>query len=1619
MPNSPHLVRSEYIELLERQVRQIVPSDEAAIAFVSDLYGYVALRDLSHENPEDLVGAALSLWRFGKNRGPGGAKVRAFKPRMDYDGWQSPHTVIEIVNDDMPFLVDSVCLALARLDLELHLVLHPIIRLQRDAEGQRIESSGRVGGDGPPVIAESYMHLKVSERSSRDELAAIEAELQSVLEEVRIAVEDWPAMRGRMLDVVAEVEVDISTAADDDLAEICRFLHWVVDDHFTFLGYREFEYVGVAGDETHMQVVHGSGLGVLRDPDYRVFEDIRNLQALPEDVRAFLLKPEGLLITKTDRMARVHRSVHYDLIGVKKLNDIGRVVGEHRFIGAFTSAAYNQSPRQIPLLRLKVDNVMTSAGFQPSSHDGKMLLNVLETYPRDELFQSASAELLENAVGMLHVQQGHRVAVFTRIDALERFASCIVFVPRDRFDSGLRRRITGMLCQTFAGTLSIYYTQMTDAPVVRLHVIIKITRGEIPEFDRDALERHLTDICRSWDDKLHESAIETKGEEAGSRLYRQFGIGFPSSYRESHGVQTAILDMEHMRQVVENAAPAMTLFRPVSADNSVLRLKLFNRLEPAPLSDVIPILENLGVKVISEVPYEVRLEDFDVSVWIHDFEMVLRGGAECDLGRIKLPCEDALRAIWDGRLENDGFNGLVLAAGMTWREVTVIRAYARYLRQTTFTFSQSYMEETLVANAGIARLLADLFLCRFDPAADNRDQNSVYLVGRIEQALETVANLDEDRILRRFLNLINATLRTNFFRRHTGKTDDSCLSFKFDSQAIDDLPLPRPLVEIWLYAPRVEAVHLRGGRIARGGIRWSDRREDFRTEVLGLMKAQMSKNAVIVPTGSKGGFIVKRPPVGGTRDELQAEGVACYQTMIRGMLDLTDNIRGPEIIPPPDVVRHDGDDPYLVVAADKGTAAFSDYANAVSLEYGFWLGDAFASGGSAGYDHKKMGITAKGAWESVKRHFRECETDIQTTDFTVVGCGDMSGDVFGNGILLSKHIRLLGAFNHRHIFIDPDPDAAIGWSERKRLFDLPRSSWSDYDSTLITTGGGVFDRSAKTIALTSEIKALTGIESDNVTPSQLIRALLTAEVDLLWFGGIGTYVKCREESSADVGDRANDAHRINGDEVRARVVGEGANLGVTQRGRIEYARAGGRINTDAIDNCAGVACSDHEVNIKILLGSVVAEGDLTVKQRDELLNEMTDAVAELVLTNNYDQSQAITVAQHRGAGLLDAEARLIRQLERGALRLDRMIECLPGEESLAERIAAGGRLERPEIAILLAYAKMELYDELLPSGLPDDPTLDADLQKYFPDILNDRFPDAVSQHRLRREIVTSYIVNSMINRVGATFVNTVREQTGDQAIDIARAYLIARDIFEIRTLWGQVEDLDNMVPAAVQIRMLDEIRQLVERGSVWLLRNEVRPLDLAAITSKYAPGIRTLRASLDQTANEFQRQSMSVNASTLAQDGVPSALAQSVAGTSLMVSGLDVARLADRLARPVTGVAQVYFAIGEYFALDWLRDRAAALAVENRWQQLAVATIVDDLLGHQIAFTSAVLGSGGESGVSMPDAVARVIEKWTTKRREATSQTMRLLLECRAVETVDLPMLAVANGQFRALLSNS
>ncbi len=1638
MPRKVAARKAEHMDHVRRMIHDRLDAADIATvsAFVDAYYAHVPPADAAPCDPETLYGAALAVWTFLRHRRPRHARVRVYNPSFEEHGYQSDRTVVEIVNDDMPFLVDSVTATLSDLGLTVHLVIHPVICVVRDAQGAMLD----LGVSGTPgTIRESVMHVEIGQQTDAALLRTVETRILEVLDEVRAAVDDWPSMielARATAEGLAETLAARHATDTPDLgraAEMNRFLTWLCENHFTFLGSRDYTFVETGG---RLRADPEPGLGILRDPRVRVFGQLRELDTLPEDVQHHVRGPAPLLITKTAMRARVHRSVPMDAIGVKRFDDRGHLAGLTLLVGLFTADVYTNSAGAIPLARQTASRIMSTSGFDPHGHDGKRLQHILETLPRDELFQTPEDRLLETVLGILDLQERQRTALFLRQDEFQRFVSCLVFIPRDRYDTTLRLVVQRILESAFEGTVETYSIQVDDSRLARLHVIVRTTPGALPSHDPEEIEARIADATRCWTDHLADVLIAAKGEEQGMRLFRRYGEAFPASYRERHSAQAALADIARIEDALRGDGFALSLYRPLEAPENEVRFKIYQHARGAALSDVLPVLENMGFRVFGEVPYDLRarLDDGEMGdtgavgedpgpvkdsagpgttrIWIHDFSMTTASGAVVDVGEVRGPFQQAYARVLTGDLENDGFNRLVVEAGLDWRQVTVLRAYGRYLRQATFTFSQSYIHQALARHAGITAKLIALFEARFDPDRDpgitptERDIKTT-----IQADLNAVTNPDEDRILRRFLNLIRATLRTNHFQRDEQGGPKPWLSLKLESGAIKALPLPRPWVEVFVYSPRVEAIHLRGGKVARGGIRWSDRREDFRTEVLGLMKAQMVKNAVIVPVGSKGGFVVKQPPPPDAgREALQAEGVACYQTFMRGLLDITDNLKETDVVPPPRVRRRDGDDPYLVVAADKGTAAFSDIANAVSAEYGFWLRDAFASGGSNGYDHKVMGITARGAWEAVKRHFREMGRDIQAESFTVVGVGDMAGDVFGNGMLLSRCTRLVGAFNHMHIVLDPDPDPETSWIERKRLFDLPRSSWADYDTAVLSEGGRVFSRQAKRVTLTPQVMTLLGVRQDEMTPDEVIRALLRLEVDLLWFGGIGTFVKASQETHPDAGDRANDALRVDADEVRARVIGEGANLGVTQRARIEFAARGGRVNTDAVDNSAGVDCSDHEVNIKILLDGIVEAGDLTEKQRNELLRGMTDEVATLVLRDNYMQTQAISLMERRSVELLDQQLRLMRALERMG-RLDRDVEFLPDDEEIAERMAAGRGLTRPEVAVVVAYGKLWIFDEVLDSDLTEEPVLTETMAQYFPTALQTRFHEQIGRHRLRKEIIATYVANSMINRVGAAFVTEMMEKTGMRAADIARAYMVVREVFGLRDVWASIEALDGTVPAAVQLDLLQEVTRLVGRKTQWMLRDGAWPLDVSRTVEEMAPGVQMLSANLDELATEETLAPARARMAHWVEAGVPEPLAAGIACLMVMAAAGDIVRTSAAHDLPMDLVARLYFAVGARLGLGWLRQMADGLERGGHWHKLALSAVTEELYSHQRQITLRVIEHGRH--LDDPDAA---LAAWIDTNPITAERAAHLVNELRGASSgVDLAMLTVASRQFRAM----
>ncbi|GAA0396464.1 NAD-glutamate dehydrogenase [Acrocarpospora corrugata] len=1578
--------------------------------FLQEYYRQVPLEDLADRNPVDVCGPALAHRNLAAYRPQGRALVHVFSPMLEDHGWDPGHSVVQIVTDDMPFLLDSVTTELDRHGLGTHLIVHPQLRVRRDMTGRLLgDEDADITG---MMLVESWMYLEIDRQSDPELLKGLEADLRRVLEDVRYAVEDYAKMRALALmtaEDLADNPPPLDPAGVEDSLELLR---WLADGHFTFLGSREYRLE----DDDTLTAVPGTGLGILRADK----AGSTSFAAMPPELRAKAREKQVLIITKANSRATVFRPTYLDYVGVRLFSADGEVIGERRFLGLFTHVAYNESISRIPVLRRKLGAVLDRAGLPPDSHDGKDMIEILETYPRSELFQISVDELLPIALGVLRLRERKQVKLFLRRDDYGRYISCLIFLPRDRYTTKVRLKMQDLLLKALSGHTLDYSAMIGESALARLHVVIRGERGKRladTPVNMEELEARLAAATRSWEDDLAAAVTELCAEQEAPTLIRRYLTAFSEGYKADFPPRTAVADLRRLEQLADSGGDiAMNLYEPYDAGPDERRFKVYRLGRPISLSHLLPLLQRMGVEVVDERPYEVDRDNDPATkdAWIYDFGLRFTPTPEVDRDDIKRLFQEAFAALWHGEIENDGFNALVLAAGLTWEQAEILRTYAKYLRQAGATFSQDYIEKVLLGNVRLARLLVGLFEARLDPrrAGDVRDELCAALHEEILASLDEVASLDEDRILRAYLETITATLRTNFFQLVDGKRKPY-IAVKFDPQAISVLPQPRPKFEIFVYSPRVEGVHLRFGKVARGGLRWSDRMEDYRTEVLGLVKAQMVKNTVIVPTGSKGGFVVKHPPAGG-RDELFAEGVACYRQFVSGLLDLTDNLVGGRVVPPADVVRHDGDDTYLVVAADKGTATFSDIANGVAADYGFWLGDAFASGGSVGYDHKAMGITARGAWESVKYHFRIMGVDVQSTDFTVAGIGDMSGDVFGNGMLLSPHIRLLAAFDHRHIFIDPEPGPGA-FDERRRLFELPRSSWADYAPHLISAGGGVWPRTAKSIPVTPQVRFALGIP-DGVTalaPHDLISAILRAPVDLLWNGGIGTYAKASTESNADVGDKANDALRVNAGELRCKVIGEGGNLGFTQAARIEYALGGGRINTDFIDNSAGVDTSDHEVNIKILLNQVVRDGELTEKQRNQLFKDMTDEVGGLVLRDNYAQNVVLAASSKQAPEMLHIHARYLRWLERAGL-INRRLESLPSDKALAERRQARLGLTQPELAVLLAYTKLVVDADLLASDLPDDPALRKWLVSYFPSALREPYQAYMDAHPLRREIITTGVVNDLVNWGGTSFMFRFGEESGASMRDIARAYLVAREVFDLASFRRQVEALDGKVAEDTQLRMLLEGRKLSERGTRWLLGNRRPPLDLASVANFFEVGANGLLPHLPKMLTGLDLAAFEERRDSFVSRGVPPELAERTAGMVPAYSTFDLVEIAELTKRPVNEVAEVYFDLADRLQLARLRERVIALPRDSRWNAMARSALRDDLYAAHASLTRDVL-IHSTPGLAPEERLAR----WTRANEAAVARAKQTLSEIWESDTFDLATLSVALRAIRTLVATS
>lgn len=1574
---------------------------ELCSAFARQFYSTVAMEDLRLWDIDDLYGAIVNFWSQIQHRNPGEAKIVIYNPEFEKHGWQSTHTVVEVVTDDMPFIVDSLRMTINRLGLASHLIMHMgNFRVRRDKNNHvTAVLPPNVGLGEKGVLIEATILMEIDRQTDHESLEELHRSIERVLEDNRAVFDDWRKMREKVEEAITELDQVKGNLDPDHVSETKAFLNWIVDHHFTFLGVRDYELIQKDG-ETILKPLPETGLGVLRPSMSK--SKVRSISAMTPEARELTLSHRILMVSKTNTEATVHRQAYTDYIGIKRFDKDGHVIGERRIIGLYTSAAYNTNPKHIPFLRHKVALIMANSKLNTQGHAGKVLLNILDTLPRDDLIQGSEEELLEIAMGIYYMQERRRIRMFARTDVYRRFISCLVYVPRERFNTELRREMEIILAESFHSKEVSFSTLFSESVLARIHFIIRTDPQDETVWDFKSVEKKLIEVARTWGDDLQHILVETFGEERANSYFSEYKDAFPIAYISNYSPRTAVFDIKHIEELSHDNPLVMNFYRLMDDEQQNFKLKIYQHNSTIPLSDVLPIVERLGMRAISERPYVLKFED-DSQTWINEFSLQYIHSNEIDIDTIKDLFQSAFANVWFGNAENDGFNQLVLAAGLDWRQVAILRTYAKYFKQIGFTFSQEYIETALSNNAPIARMLAHLFELRFDPALKG-DREAVFAkqVTAILNALDSVSNLDEDKIIRQYVQAIRSSLRTNYYQHDADGRYKSYISIKLDSKEIPGMPKPYPLYEIFVYSPRFEAVHLRRGKVARGGLRWSDRREDFRTEILGLMKAQQVKNAVIVPNGAKGGFVPKQMPVNGSREDILREGITCYQLFIRGLLDITDNYVQNEVVKPAHVVCFDEDDPYLVVAADKGTATFSDIANAISKEYGFWLGDAFASGGSVGYDHKKMGITARGAWESVKRHFYELGRDCQTSDFTVVGIGDMAGDVFGNGMLLSRHIKLLAAFNHQHIFVDPNPDPEVSFKERERMFNLPRSSWTDYDKKLISKGGGVFERNAKSITVTREMKEAFNIKQAAIEPNELIRKVLKARVDLLWSGGIGTFVKAESESHLNVGDRTNDAIRINANQLRCKIVGEGGNLGFTQLARVEYALEDGLIYTDFIDNSGGVNCSDKEVNIKILLNGIVNAGDLTEKQRNQLLAEMTEEVAALVLKDNFAQPRAISIASSQSVRSIEVHARYISELERNG-KLDRALEFLPDDKILTERKLSGKGMTAPGLAVMLCYSKSILKEEILASNVPEDSFFNAALVSSFPLPLQERYSKQMQDHPLKREIIATKLSNIIVNEMGITFIYRQQDETGASVAAIVRAYMIARSVLELDRVWGEIDALGTAITAEIQNELMMLYLRLLRRVTRWFLHSQRRHLTTSKAVKLYSPGIREFKKALPSILGEGARKLYDNHFEQYTALGIPNNLAHELTLTRPLFSAMDIIEVAYESELPVTRVAEVYFGIGEFLDLSWIRSQVIAHPTENHWESLSREALRDDLDWQQRQLTAGYI-KFSEKKESLMDA----LNDWADNHATLIARWRHILSELKASTTLNYTMFFVA-----------
>lgn len=1580
------------------------------VKFLQKFYCENVDRDFSDYSIEELHNLALSSFNIFTSRKPEEIKIEILNPTKSKNGFEFSYTLVNIVNDDKAFLVDSIVSHLDKLGVKIKNIIHPVYSVIRDKDGNLKEISEKDGQQ------ESIIQLHIDKITSDSEIQIIEEKISKILRNVGLVVADWQ----KMVDLTkkASAQIDNAKKITKEIDEIKEFISWIGNGNFILLGAKEFDIKEAQKGQYILEEVKDSAFGIFRSNDEDFRPEVMNSSF--EEVSDSVANPYVIEVLKSRYRSRIHRIANAERIRVQKISADGKVIGEFRFIGLFTSSTYHESINSIPLIRGKIAKVIEDSGYIKGSHNHKDLVSALQSYPRDELFQISAQDLLKNAVGIVAICGRSQVRFFAREDKFKRFVSCLIFTPRDRSNSELREKIKEHLAKIYNGEIADSFVQITDSNLIRFHLIVRTNNG-IPTINESMVEQEITKMTRIWSDDLSLSIKENFGDDKRISLFSKYKNAFSISYVNRFNPQQASSDIEWVERCLNDKSVLFNLHKSSkSLPDDVVELKIYSAEKEIILSEIMPILESFGFNVIQEHTYTVTAEEdaknrSKQKVWIHYFHLNLSKNGHQFSEKVKLNFEETITLIWRKVTQVGFLNKLVVTADLNWKQIYILRGYTKYLYQTGFKYGQSYIADVFVKHGEITKMLIDLFEKKFDPSLkisiDERKTQVEKIVNDIKESLSQVKEITDDAAIRRFLGAIDATLRTNCYQTTKDGDFKGYISFKFDSKKVPELPLPLPYAEIFVYSPKVEAIHLRGGKVARGGLRWSDRQEDFRVEVLGLVKAQTTKNAVIVPVGSKGGFVVKTDTTGLNRDEIQKEGIECYKTFLRGLLDVTDNVVNGKIEHPQNVVMHDSSDPYLVVAADKGTATFSDIANSISAEYNFWLGDAFASGGSVGYDHKKMGITAKGAWISVMRHFREMGHDTQTQDFTCVGIGDLAGDVFGNGMLLSKHIRLVAAFNHMHIFLDPNPDSAKSFIERERMFNLPRSSWMDYNQSLISKGGGVFERSAKSIKISPEVKEVLAIEEDELTPTDLMRAILKAPVDLLWNGGIGTYVKAVDESNQEVGDRANDALRINGNELRCKVIGEGGNLGFTQKGRIEYALNGGSVNTDAMDNSAGVDCSDHEVNIKIALIAAMRGKKITLDERNKVLESMTDDVSELVLNDNRLQTQAISVAKHLNFSALGDQSQFLDLLEKSGL-LNRKIEFLPSKKDISKRQADKVGLTRPELCVMLAYSKMDIYNQLLASDLLEDKYFDSELFSYFPKLLQEKFADEIAGHQLRKEIIATQITNFVVNRVGITFVNQIAQDSGFSVVEVVKNFIIAADSFRLREIWQEIENLDGKILTQVQMQMFLSANKLLERSIMWLLRNHSKG-DLSTIVARFRKIADELSEVFPQVLASASRESFERKIERYHLNNVDRNLAGKIAAMDPVASAFDIAEISAASNFDLKTIAKIYFAVGTRFSLKWLRSRVNKLTLDSYWQRLSSKTILEDLYSYQLKIAKAIVdNSCNDKSLCEVNS----IDKWIENSEFLVERMDNFIDELKLQPNPDLSVFIVALNRLKPLV---